>query len=105
MKPRLRVWIAGFAALVVAIIVAVVGIIAYSNGIAKRRAQEFCDLISIGSDIAAATYAANERKILWGESAAYTFYFSGFMFDKAVCEVSVDKEAKVISKKAEMEYD
>ena len=34
-----------------------------------------------------------------------TFYFPGFMFNQAVCEVSVDKNGKVLTIYAEMEYD
>jgi len=95
----------GIAAAVIACFVTLVCYVAYANRSAESRAHEFCDAISIGSDISASTARANDGKILWGSKDGYTFYFSGFMFDKAVCEVSVSKEGKVISKKAEMEYD
>jgi hypothetical protein len=84
---------------------AVVASIFYANRSAERRSREFCDEISIGSDISTATVRANSRKILWGHEDRYTFYFPGFIFDKAVCEVTVNQHGKVISKSAEMEYD
>lgn len=105
MKSRVRLWIIGSAASVVAVVAAIVGGVAYVNWSAEKRAHEFCDLIAVGSDISAATSRADKGGILWGSKAGYTFYFSGFIFDKAVCEASVDSEGKVISKKAEMEYD
>jgi len=52
-----------------------------------------------------ATSNAVSKHVQFGSDNGYTFYFSGFIFDKAVCEVAVDKQGKVISKKTEMEYD
>ena len=84
---------------------AFVACIVYANWSAERRAREFCDDISIGSDISAATARANHRKILWGPYRGYTFYFPGFIFDKAVCEVEVDQHGKLVKKGSVMEYD
>ena len=79
--------------------------IVYANWSAEKRAREFCDEIPIGSDISTATARANHRKILWGPYRGYTFYFPGFIFDKAVCEVDVDQHGKVVKKGSAMEYD
>jgi hypothetical protein len=84
---------------------AVVGCIGYANWSAERRARAFCDEIAIGSDISTAIERAKDKKLLWGPAGGYTFYFPGFMFDKAVCQASVNREGKVISKGAVMEYD
>jgi hypothetical protein len=81
------------------------GCIAYANWSAERGARGFCGETPIGSDISAATARANDRKILWGPHGGYTFYFPGFIFDKATCEIWVDRNGKVISKSAAMEYD
>lgn len=77
----------------------------FPNWAAERRAREFCGEISIGSDISAVTAKANDRKIFWGKNGGYTFYFPGMIFDKAVCEVSVGRDGKVISRISEMEND
>ena len=95
----------GIAAVVICCFVALLWYVAHANQSAERRAREFCDAISIGSDISVHTARANDGKILWVSKGGYTFYFSGFIFDKAVCEVSVSKEGRVTSKTAEMEYD
>jgi hypothetical protein len=83
-------------------------VVAYSwhvNARAERRAREFCDSIPIGSDILTATARASQMKINWGAYRGYTFYFSGVIFDKAVCEVAINKDGKVVSRQAQMEYD
>jgi hypothetical protein len=72
---------------------------------AERRAHEFCDAIAIGSDISTAVAKAKAEDVFWGSVQGYTFYFPATLFDKAVCEVTVDREGKVVSKEAEMEYD
>jgi hypothetical protein len=84
---------------------ALVGAVLYANWSAERSAREFCSMIPIGSDISAATTVATSKGIHWGSYGGYTFYFPGFIFDKAVCEVSTSKEGKVISRRSEMEYD
>ena len=104
-KRRIVRLVIGLAIAAVSCVGAFVGFVVYANRSAERSAQEFCDATPIGSDISASTARANNAKILWGSEGDYTFYFSGFIFDKAVCAVSVNKEGKVTSKKAEMEYD
>jgi hypothetical protein len=99
---------------------ALVALGVYADWAAEKNARAFCDEISIGSDISTATARAADRKIMFGPSSAierkalwgasdsgvYTFYFfAAFIFDKAVCEVSVNREGKVRSKFSEMEYD
>ena len=73
--------------------------------VADKRAHEFCDVIAIGSDICAAVTKAKAESIFWGAAQGYTFYFPATSFDKAVCEVTVDREGRVLTKNAEMEYD
>jgi hypothetical protein len=104
-KKRIFRWAIGVALVAVACVGGYVVCIFYANWSAERSAREFCSMIPIGSDIAAATVRATEKNILWGSDNGYTFYFSGFIFDKAVCQVSVSKEGKVISRIAETEYD
>jgi hypothetical protein len=104
-KKRIFRWTIGGALVAVACVGGFVVCVVYANWSAERSAREFCGMIPIGSDISAATAKAKEKKILWGSESGYTFYFSGFIFDKAVCEVSVSKEGEVISRIAEVEYD
>jgi hypothetical protein len=105
-RKRIRHWVVGLAVAVIAFCGAAVASVAYSNWYAERSARTFCGAILIGSEISAATSTAKGRRIFFGESSGqYTFYFPGVIFDKAVCEVSVSKEGKVISRKAEMEWD
>ena len=88
---------------------------AYANWHAERATREFCDETPIGSDISAAATRAEKKHLLWaggrhnagvGETVSpYTFYFFGFVMDKAVCEVSISREGKVRSKHSEMELD
>src|SRR5580658_7216859 len=103
-KRTFRVVMGVALALIACLGVFVAGV-AYANWSAQRRAREFCSTIPVGSDISAATARAASKNILWSSSSVYAFYFSGFIFDKAVCRVSVEKDGKVISKMAEMEYD
>jgi hypothetical protein len=84
---------------------AMVACLFYINWSAERRAKTFCDEIAIGSDISDATRKVKNKKNFYGDSQQYTFYFWGFVFDKAVCEVSVDQNQKVTAKHSEMEYD
>jgi hypothetical protein len=75
----------------------------YLNWSAERKATKFCDAIAIGSDISAAIGKVKDKKDFYGDSHQYTFYFWGMVFDKAVCEVSVDSNRKVTAKHLEME--
>ena len=84
---------------------AIVACIGYVNWSAERNARTFCDEIAVGSDISIAVERAKDRHLLWGPAGGYTFYFPGFVFDKAVCEVAVNREGKVTSKGARMERD
>jgi hypothetical protein len=104
-KRRVFRWVIGLALAAVVCFGVLVASVWGTNWLAERRARRFCSMIPIGSDIAAATATATKRRILWGSYGGYTFYFPGVIFDKAVCEVSVSKEGKVLSRNAEMEYD
>jgi hypothetical protein len=83
----------------------------YTSSLPKRlqaaegKAHEFCAATAIGSDISGAVARAKADHVFWGSEKGYTFYFPATMFDKAVCEVNVDREGRVVSKGAEMEYD
>jgi hypothetical protein len=94
--------------------------IAYASRAADKHAREFCGTIPIGSDISAATAKADKEGIFWGpkgweqkmgmgrqpEGVLYSFYFFHlFEFDKTVCEVSVSKKGRGISKNVEVEID
>jgi hypothetical protein len=72
---------------------------------AEMKAQAFCNAISIGSDISILVSRAKAEGIFFGATNGYTFYFPATEFDKAVCEVKVDRDGKVLSKTAVMEYD
>ena len=72
---------------------------------AEMKAHAFCDAIAIGSDISTAVSRAKAEDIFLGTAGGYTFYFPATSFDKAVCEVTVTRDGKVISKDAVMEYD
>ena len=72
---------------------------------AEGKAHEFCNTIATSSDISAVVAKAKAEGIFWGDVHGYTFYFPATMFDKAVCEVNVDREGKVVSKSARMEND
>jgi hypothetical protein len=84
---------------------ALVACLFYIDWSAERRAKMFCEEIAIGSDISGATRKVKDKKDYYGDSQQYTFYFWGVVFDKAVCEVSVDQNQKVTAKHSEMEYD
>ena len=84
---------------------AMVACVSYINWSAERKATKFCADIAIGSDISDATKKIKDKTLYYGDSQGYTFYFWGVVFDKAVCEVSVDANRKVVSKVSEMEYD
>jgi hypothetical protein len=83
----------------------IAGCVRYLDWSAERRAMAFCDDVKAGSDIALAVERAKSKRILYGFSTRYTFYFPGTMFNKAVCTISVDRTGKVTSKSSEMEYD
>jgi hypothetical protein len=91
------------------VIVALIGVmlagVGYVNWAAEKRAKVFCDGIAMGSDISLVLEKAKTQKVFLDDSPPYNFYFFGFVFDKAVCEVSVDANRKVVSKVSEMEYD
>jgi len=84
---------------------AMVACVSYVNWAAERKAKAFCDNIAVGSDISLALEKAKKQEIFHSDFPPYNFYFWGVVFDKAVCEVSVDANRKVVSKVAEMEYD
>ena len=77
----------------------------YVNWSAEKKAKLFCDEILVGSDVSLAINRAKQGKIFYGDYRGFTFYFPGFVFDKAVCAVTVDSDRKVTSKGSEMEYD
>src|SRR5258708_37534976 len=93
------------AFVILAVFGAIVACVSYLNWAAERKATKFCDEIEIGSDISAAIGKVKDKKDFYGDSQQYTFYFWGMVFDKAVCEVSVDSNLKVTAKRSEMEYD
>jgi hypothetical protein len=93
------------AVVIVAVLGTPVACVYYLNWSAERKAKAFCDDVAIGSDISLAIEKAKDKKLLYGDYQGYTFYFPGMVFDKAVCEVSIDPSRKVTSKHSEMEYD
>ena len=96
----------GKVALVIVVVLgAIVASIFYLNWSAERNARKSCDAIEIGSDISVATQKVKDKHLYYGDSHEYTFYFWGMVFDKAVCEVSIDQNRKVTAKHSEMEYD
>jgi len=72
---------------------AIVACVGYLNWSAERKAKAFCDDIAVGSDISLAIEKAKDKKLLYGDSRGYTFYFPGLVFDEAVCEESIDPES------------
>ncbi len=72
---------------------------------AEIKAHAFCDAIAIGSDISTVVSRAKAGDIFFGTAGGYTFYFPATGFDKAVCEVTVNRDGVVSSKDAVMEYD
>jgi hypothetical protein len=87
---------------------AVSSIALWANWTADRNARAFCEQTAIGSNISKATARADRNKIMWGRSeprSSYTFYFFGFVMDKAVCDVSADSKGTVKSRNAEFESD
>ncbi len=75
---------------------------------AERKAQAFCDGIAPGSTISAAVARAKAQEIFYGcsQNEGCTFYFPTIdLFDKAVCEVSVDANERVSSRGWVMEFD
>jgi hypothetical protein len=88
----------------VVLIAALFALVIYINWSAERKAAAFCNDIAIGSEIALAVDKAKRQKVFYGTGSDYTFYFFGFVFDKAVCTVSVT-DGKATSKASEMEYD
>ena len=98
--------IAKIGGVVILLMLAFAGCVLYSFRSAKKDAEMFCTEIAVGSNIAAAAARAKQRKILYGPGDEYVFIFPTLTgFDKAVCNVWVDKEGKVVSKSWEMEYD
>ena len=80
----------------------------YLNWSAETNAKLVCDEAAIGQDIETVIRDANAKGALdgkWADPPNHNFYFGGFMFDKAVCNVNVDRDGKVKSKNYEMEYD
>ncbi len=79
-SPRVK----QFVRIIVTTAVVVVGAFAviaacvrYLDWSADRKAKTFCDDIKPGSDIASAIEHAKSKKILYGSSEGYTFYFPG----------------------------
>ena len=104
-KKALKVLL-GLGVIAVLFFGSIAGLVAYLNWSANRGARNFCADIAIGSNISVTVAKAKERKILQGSSGQeYTFYFPGFVFDKAVCEVVVNPGGTVVSKGHVMEYD
>lgn len=90
---------------IVALFGVMVACVGYVNWAAERKAKAFCDDIAVGSDISLALDKAKKQEVFHDDSPPYNFYFFGVVFDKAVCEVTVDANRKVVSKVSEMEYD
>jgi hypothetical protein len=72
---------------------------------AEKKAHAFCDSIEIGTDISNVVAKAKAEGIFGGPEQGYTFYFPATGFDKAVCDVTVDRQQKVAAKSVEMQYD
>lgn len=103
-----RWYIAVFAAILAVISIAFYAYAASLSSrlrVAEKKAHQFCDAIPIGSDISTAVAKAKAEGVFWGPEQGYTFYFPATIFDKAVCEVAVDREGKVVTRGAAMEYD
>jgi hypothetical protein len=103
-KKLLKI-IAATMAIVIVGCAALFAFVFYGNWSAERKARAFCDAIPIGSAISAAIATAEKEKVLWGKGRFYTFFFPGSFFDKAVCEVEVDKYGKAVKKGATIEHD
>jgi hypothetical protein len=102
---RILLLLGKIALVIVALFGVMVACVSYVNWAAERKAKAFCDDIAIGSDISQALEKAKKRDVFHDDTPPYNFYFFGVVFDKAVCEVSVDANRKVISKASNMEYD
>ncbi len=70
---------------------------------AEAKARAFCEAIAIGSEISAAIAKANAAGVIWKGVDGYAFYFPATPLDKAVCEVSVSNDGRVVSKKSQIE--
>ena len=97
---------------IISVPVILIALVEYINWSAEREAQAFCDAIEPGSDISLAVTKFEEKlgkrgALHYGsvEDKGHTFLFPGFMFDKAVCGVSVASDGKAISKYSQMQYD
>ena len=107
--------VASITATIVLLAFALGGSVFLTVWLVDRQARRFCDETPIGSDISDATARANAIKIIWGASdkyyhnapkgagSPYNFYFIATFEDKAVCEVSIDREGKVTSKHVEIQ--
>jgi hypothetical protein len=107
LKKFVKIAIAG-TALIIAIPGILITLCWYVNWAAERDARAFCDEIELGEDISIAIKKAGLKKILdgkWADPPNHTFYFPGMIFDKAVCEVSVNNKGRVVSKASQMEWD
>jgi hypothetical protein len=88
----------GKVALVIVVVLgAIVACVSYLNWSAERKATKFCDEIEIGSDISVAIRKAKDKKDYYGDSQQYTFYYWGMVFDKAICEVSIEERQRPVS--------
>ena len=98
------VWI--FISIPVVLLAGLFGVVAYVNWAAEKKANQFCSQIEIGTQISLAAAKAKSQGVFFGSDAkSYTFYFFGFVFDKAICDVTIGADGKVVSKYAGMEYD
>jgi hypothetical protein len=81
----------------------------YLDKAAEYDAKTFCARIAIGSDITFPVDQAEKQgdwRHYWSDDKMrHTFWFPGFVMDKAYCDVNVDKAGHVTSKHAEMLYD
>lgn len=100
-------WIVGKVLLAFVLVFGGIGAsVWYINWSAERHARAFCDDAPVGSSVSPILDRAAREKILFGnQGGVYTFYFSGSVFDKAVCEIETDSNRNVTKKYSLMEYD
>lgn len=107
--------IAWFALAIVLLLGGALAWIVCVNNAANRNARDFCAAIQVGSAIATTEAKAKKMGIYGGPvvgiygkpvEGTYDYFFFHFVpFDKAVCEVSVDKVGNVMAKTVEIEID
>ena len=107
----------------ITVISSVALLILYSNWSAEKDAQSFCHGVPLGSDITVEIMKFETKigdKLEPGGKVSvrhygfpeegfpkghHSFLFKGFMFEKAYCDVSLDENGKVVSKRSYMQYD